>query len=298
MSRPRVSLTVAGIRARSSSRLNASMVSREEPSNSPVGLYGIRLTLNVLASRSAASCRAWSRVSFDAGEHHVLDEHLASSELEVAPALREDFPERIAIVDGHELRAQLRIGCVDGEREPDRLLDLVDEPPQSGHPADRRDGRPPVRDAEVREPSRGFHHGVVVQERLTHAHVHGMVHRLDPAKVQRLVEDLGRASGCGRSASRPSRRTCRSAGSRTARKGRASGVRPGSASRPLRPGARRAYGRAPSSSRRRASRSVTTSSVENGTSSASATRSGFARVVICSYDVEPRAVHSHTCRAR
>ena len=41
MSRPRVSRTVAGIRARSSSRLKASIVSRGEPSNIPVGFYGM-----------------------------------------------------------------------------------------------------------------------------------------------------------------------------------------------------------------------------------------------------------------
>jgi len=47
MSLPRVSLTVAGIRARSSSRLNAAIASRLEPSYIPVGLYGIRFTLKI-----------------------------------------------------------------------------------------------------------------------------------------------------------------------------------------------------------------------------------------------------------
>jgi hypothetical protein len=39
MSRPRVSRTVAGIPARSSTCLNAAIASREEPPYMPVGLY-------------------------------------------------------------------------------------------------------------------------------------------------------------------------------------------------------------------------------------------------------------------
>ena len=46
------------------------------------------------------------------------------------------------------------------------------------------------------------------------------------------------------------------------------------------------------------SRSVTTSSVENGTDSTSVARNAFGRVVMSSYDAAPRAVHSHTWRAR
>ena len=45
------------------------------------------------------------------------------------------------------------------------------------------------------------------------------------------------------------------------------------------------------------SRSVTTSSVENGTESASDARRAFGSVVMSSYGA-PRAVHSHTWRAR
>jgi hypothetical protein len=45
MSRPRVSLTVAGSLARSSTSLNAAIALRDEPSYIPVGLYGIRFTL-------------------------------------------------------------------------------------------------------------------------------------------------------------------------------------------------------------------------------------------------------------
>ena len=56
MSRPRVRRTVAGTRARSSSCLKAAIVSREEPSKLPVGLYGIRLTLN--ESRPSRAARA------------------------------------------------------------------------------------------------------------------------------------------------------------------------------------------------------------------------------------------------
>ena len=76
------------------------------------------------------------------------------------------------------------------EREPDRLVDLVDEPAQPGHPADRRDRRAPVGDPEVGKAARRREHLVDVEERLAHPHVHGVVHRLPPPEVQRLVEDL------------------------------------------------------------------------------------------------------------
>ena len=59
-------------------------------------------------------------------------------------------------------------------------------------------------------------------------------------KCSDLVEDLATRSGCARSSSRRSRRTCRSAGSPTARRRRPSGGRRGSASAPPRPGGRRA----------------------------------------------------------
>src|SRR5947209_842589 len=45
MSRPRVSLTVAGNRARSSAALKAAIAFEVEPSYIPVGLYGIRFLL-------------------------------------------------------------------------------------------------------------------------------------------------------------------------------------------------------------------------------------------------------------
>ena len=64
MSRPRVSRTVDGIRAPSSTRLNAAIASREEPSYIPVGLYGIRFTLKTFASSSSTSWAARSGESF------------------------------------------------------------------------------------------------------------------------------------------------------------------------------------------------------------------------------------------
>jgi hypothetical protein len=45
MSRPRVSLTVVGNRARSSAALKAAIAFDGEPSYIPVGLYGIRFLL-------------------------------------------------------------------------------------------------------------------------------------------------------------------------------------------------------------------------------------------------------------
>ena len=64
MSRPRVRRTVDGMRARSSTFLNAAIAAREEPSYIPVGLYGIRLTLKIFGSSSAASSFARSGESF------------------------------------------------------------------------------------------------------------------------------------------------------------------------------------------------------------------------------------------
>ena len=92
--------------------------------------------------------------------------------------------------------AQARLGRVQREREPDRLLDLVHEPAQPGQPADGRDRRPPVRDPDVREAPRRFENSVEVHHRLAHPHEDAVVDRLDPAEVQNLVEDLGSASGC------------------------------------------------------------------------------------------------------
>ena len=91
MSRPRVSLTVAGIRARSSSRLNASMVSREEPSNISGRVVWDQVDLERSRIEERSELPSVVAGVVHACEHHVLDEHLASSELEVAPALREDF---------------------------------------------------------------------------------------------------------------------------------------------------------------------------------------------------------------
>ncbi len=101
MSRPRVSLTVAGSPARSSTFLNASMAPREDPSNAPVGLYGIRLTLNdVRVEQRRERARVFDAV-VDSGEHHVLDEDLAASELDVAPA----FGEHVRRADSDRSRA-------------------------------------------------------------------------------------------------------------------------------------------------------------------------------------------------
>ena len=47
-----------------------------------------------------------------------------------------------------------------------------------------------MRDAEIREPAGGVQHGVEVEHRLAHPHEHAVVDRLDPAEVERLIEDL------------------------------------------------------------------------------------------------------------
>ena len=150
----------------------------------------MRLTLNALGSSAAASAVASGRRVVHAREHDVLDEHLSATQLDVATAFREHVRERIAVVDRHELGAFRRVGCMEREREPDRLVDLVDEAAQPGHPADGRDRRAAVGDPEVGKAACRREHLVDVEERLSHPHVHGVVRRLPPTEVQRLVEDL------------------------------------------------------------------------------------------------------------
>ncbi len=78
------------------------------------------------------------------------------------------------------------------EREPNRRLDIVDEPRQPGHPAHGGDRRAPGRDAEVGQ-ARGCREDVVeVEHRLAHAHEDRVRDWLESTKVERLVEDLGR----------------------------------------------------------------------------------------------------------
>ena len=110
----------------------------------------------------------------------------------MASALREDVAQWIAVVDRHDPRAQLVVRRVQRERQPDRLVDLVDEPPQAGKPPDAGDRRPPVRDPDVGQPPRSCEHLVEVQHRLAHPHEDRVVDRLETAEVERLVEDLGR----------------------------------------------------------------------------------------------------------
>ena len=78
------------------------------------------------------------------------------------------------------------------QREADRLLHLVDEAPEAGQPADCRDRRPAIRDADVGEPPRRREHGVEVEHRLAHPHEDAVVDGLEPAEVERLVDDLRR----------------------------------------------------------------------------------------------------------
>ena len=127
----------------------------------------------------------------DAGEHHVLDEDEPALGGVEAHAGGEHVGERVAVVDGHELRAQRRVGGVQREREADRHVGLR-EAVDAGDPADRRDRGAAVRDADVGQPPAGGEHVVEVHHRLAHAHEDGVVDGLDAAEVQRLVEDLRR----------------------------------------------------------------------------------------------------------
>ena len=125
----------------------------------------------------------------DAGEHHVLDEDPPAAALVEGAAGLDHLAQREALVDRHQLGAQRFVGGMQREGEPQRQLRLG-EPFDARDPADRRDGRAAVGDADLRQPLAGAEDGVEVEHRLTHAHEDAVVDRFDTAEVQRLVEDL------------------------------------------------------------------------------------------------------------
>ena len=132
-------------------------------------------------------------------------------------------------------------------------------------PADGRDRRAAVGDPEVGQALAGGEHVVEVHHRLAHAHEDAVV---DGRSVRRKCSAWSRISEAVRL--RPKRiapggaEACRSAGSPTARTGRASAARRGSASAPPPPAARRRWRTAPSRCRRAACASRSSASVENG----------------------------------
>jgi hypothetical protein len=81
--------------------------------------------------------------------------------------------EREALVDGHQLRAQCFFGGVHGDREPQRPV-VLGEPFDAWDPADRGDGRSPLRHAEVGQALAGGEHRIEVEHRLAHAHEHAV----------------------------------------------------------------------------------------------------------------------------
>ena len=109
-------------------------------------------------------------------------------------------------------------------------------------------------------------HRVEVQHRLAHAHEHAVVDRLRCDGSEAPGRGSPRRSGCARSASPRSRRTCTSAGSPTARRRRSSAARRGSASAPPPADARRRWRTAPSPCRRWSAPPRAASRLENGSS--------------------------------
>ena len=154
------------------------------------GCTGCRLTLKWSRPRSAASARACSGESFTPASITYSTKTRRFVAARVPAALGDDVRDRVALVHRHDPRPQLVVRRVEREREPDRLVHLVDEALQAGQPADRRDRRPPVRDPEVRQPPRRAEHLVEVEHRLAHPHEDGVVHLGQPPEVERLVEDL------------------------------------------------------------------------------------------------------------
>ena len=94
MSRPRVSRTVDGMRARSSTDLNAAIAGPRGAVVHPGRVVRDQVHLEDLrVEQRGQLLRALGRV-VDAGEQHVLDEHLAAAEREVAVALCEHVRQR------------------------------------------------------------------------------------------------------------------------------------------------------------------------------------------------------------
>ncbi len=130
----------------------------------------------------------------DAGEHHVLDEHLAALAGVMRLARRDHVGERVALVDRHQLGAERLVGGVERQREPDRHR-VRGQALDPGDPADRRDRGAAMPDPDVGQPLARREHVVEVHHRLAHPHEHRVIRAppaLEPAEVQRLVEDLGR----------------------------------------------------------------------------------------------------------
>ena len=146
----------------------------------------------VAAEQLRERARLLGRV-VDAGEHHVLDEDAAPRRLRVAAALGDDVRERVAVVDRHDPRPQLV-----GRRRAARARAGSARRPRRRSAAGP--GSQPTVEIVVRRcvmPRSGSRrargeHLVEVQHRLAHAHEDGMVDRLEPPEVERLVEDLRR----------------------------------------------------------------------------------------------------------
>ena len=167
-------------------------------------------------------------------------------------------------------RAQRVLRRVQRERQADRHRRLCGEAVDPRDPADGRDRRAAVRDADVRQALR---HASSTASRFIIGSPMPMKTtwstRLDAAEVQRLVEDLRRGEVAAElhRAGRAERAGQRAAGLRAT--GRASGGRRGSASARPRPGGRRAVGNSALTVPSRDVRPRSTSdSVENGTRSA------------------------------
>src|SRR2546421_392330 len=120
MSRPRVSLTVAGNRARSSTALKAAIAFDVEPSYIPVGLYGIRFTLKTFGSSSSASARACSTRSLTPRslERRIAVGHRLPHSHENRVVDRLDAPEVQRLVQdfgGGQIPAEAHLtGCTEG----------------------------------------------------------------------------------------------------------------------------------------------------------------------------------------
>ena len=115
----------------------------------------------------------------------------------VVPGSLDGLVDREPGVDRHQLVAELVVGRVQGERQRDREA-LLGELTDPRHQADGGDGDAAGGDAEpvggrVDEPAYGADHGLVVGQRLTHAHED---HVGDPA---RAAGDLaaGERAGAG-----------------------------------------------------------------------------------------------------
>ena len=143
----------------------------------------------------------------DAGQHHVFERHAATILLvDVVPAGLEQFLDRVAPVDRHQLVAQFVVRRMQRHGQRDiglfgQLVDLRHQPAGRQREASTREIKAQV----IQQDVDGGQHIAEIGQRLAHAHQHdiadeAIVPGLESQFLLRekyLADDFRGASGCG-----------------------------------------------------------------------------------------------------